>query len=42
MMRAYLANAAMKFVVFIHKAEVLSEEYRGGALSDLARTSIVS
>ena len=30
MMRAHLANPNMKFVVFIHKAEVLSEAYRGG------------
>ena len=30
MMRAHLANPNMKFAVFIHKAEVLSEDYRGG------------
>lgn len=30
MIRAHLANPNMKFTVFIHKAEVLSEDYRGG------------
>ena len=30
MIRAHLANSNMKFAVFIHKAEVLSEDYRGG------------
>jgi Ras-related GTP-binding protein C/D len=30
MIRAHLANPNMKFAVFIHKAEVLSEDYRGG------------
>ncbi|KAK4687307.1 Ras-related GTP-binding protein C/D, partial [Tremellales sp. Uapishka_1] len=30
MLRAYLANPFIKFAVFIHKAEVLSEDYRGG------------
>ena len=30
MMRAYLSNRNVKFAVFIHKAEVLSEDYRGG------------
>lgn len=28
--RGYLANQSMKFSVFIHKAEALSEDYRGG------------
>lgn len=30
MLRAYIANPGMKFAVFIHKAEMLSEDYRGG------------
>jgi Ras-related GTP-binding protein C/D len=34
MIRAHLANPSMKFAVFIHKAEVLSEDYRGGQLLD--------
>lgn len=29
-LRGYLANPQMKFSVFIHKAEALSEDYRGG------------
>lgn len=36
-MRGYLANPAMKFSVFIHKAEALSEDYRGGASPLLAK-----
>lgn len=31
--RGYLANQSMKFSVFIHKAEALSEDYRGGEQS---------
>lgn len=30
MVRAYLANPSMKYAIFIHKAEVLSEDYRAG------------
>lgn len=30
MLRAYIANPGIKFAVFIHKAEMLSEDYRGG------------
>lgn len=30
MLKAYIANPSMKFAVFIHKAEMLSEDYRGG------------
>jgi Ras-related GTP-binding protein C/D len=30
LLRGYLANPSMKFSVFIHKAESLSEDYRGG------------
>lgn len=30
MLKAYIANPGMKFAVFIHKAEMLSEDYRGG------------
>lgn len=29
-LRGYLANPAMRFSVFIHKAESLSEDYRDG------------
>ena len=32
MIRAHLANPNIKFAVFIHKAEVLSEDYRGGKM----------
>jgi hypothetical protein len=32
MLKAYIANPGMKFAVFIHKAEMLSEDYRGGEL----------
>lgn len=31
-LRAYLANRYIKLSVFIHKSEVLSEDYRGGML----------
>lgn len=30
MIRAHIVNPSMKFSVFIHKSEVLSEDYRGG------------
>ena len=33
MMRAHLLSPRMKFVIFIHKAEVLSEEYRAGNIA---------
>ncbi|WOO85721.1 Ras-related GTP-binding protein C [Vanrija pseudolonga] len=36
-MRGYLANPAMKFSVFIHKAEALSEDYRGENYSEIQR-----
>lgn len=29
-LRGYLANPAMKFFIFVHKAEALSEDYRQG------------
>ncbi len=34
-LRGYLANPQMKFSVFIHKAEALSEDYRGGTSAHL-------
>jgi hypothetical protein len=32
-LRIYLANRHVKMSIFIHKSEVLSEDYRGGMLS---------
>ncbi|KAK1927674.1 Gtr1/RagA G protein conserved region-domain-containing protein [Papiliotrema laurentii] len=37
MIRAHLANPNMKFAVFIHKAEVLSEDYRGENYAEIQR-----
>ncbi|BEI87150.1 hypothetical protein CcaverHIS002_0704960 [Cutaneotrichosporon cavernicola] len=37
-LRGYLANPQMKFSVFIHKAEALSEDYRGENYSEIQRS----
>lgn len=37
-LRGYLANPLMKFSVFIHKAEALSEDYRGENYSEIQRS----
>ncbi|ORX34143.1 Gtr1/RagA G protein conserved region-domain-containing protein [Kockovaella imperatae] len=37
LLRAYLSNPAVKFAVFIHKAESLSEDYRGENYAEIQR-----
>ncbi|RXK42517.1 hypothetical protein M231_00071 [Tremella mesenterica] len=40
MLRAHLMAPKIKFVVFIHKAEVLSEEYRAENYGEIQRTTV--
>lgn len=37
LLRSYLANPHMHYAVFIHKAEVLSEDYRGENFAEIQR-----
>ncbi|KIR30591.1 hypothetical protein I307_03702 [Cryptococcus deuterogattii 99/473] len=39
MVRAYLANPEIRFHMFIHKAEMLSEDYRGENYAEIQRTT---
>ncbi|TYJ55751.1 hypothetical protein B9479_003527 [Cryptococcus floricola] len=39
MVRAYLSNPAIRFHMFIHKAEMLSEDYRGENYAEIQRTT---
>lgn len=39
MVRAYLSNPEIRFHMFIHKAEMLSEDYRGENYAEIQRTT---